>query len=116
MSVEGNNYGRMLENSHLDGSEDFWIKEVLEEATDIYGERKGLNTGLHEVESLSEGYTGYVLENRGVDQKILGFEVAPVISEAHGTGFSVRPEEDGEEYDDFKDAIFKAIYRDVEGF
>jgi len=116
MSVEGNNYGQMLENSHLEGSEDFWIKEVLEEATGIYGERKGLDTGLHEAESLSEGYTGYVLENRSLDRKILGFEVAPVISEEHGTGFAVRPEEDSEEYGDFKDAIFKAIYRDVEGF
>jgi hypothetical protein len=54
----------MLENSHLEGSEEFWIEEVLEKAADIYGDRIGLKTGLDQTESLSEAYTGYVLENK----------------------------------------------------
>ena len=116
MSVEGNTYGQMLESSHLEGSEEFWIEEILEQAADIYGERNGVNTGLEKTESLSEGYTGYVLENRDLQNKIIGFEVAPVISENYGTGFAIRPEERSEEYEDFTEAIYDAIYRDVEGF
>ena len=100
----------------MEGSEEFWIEEILEEAAEVYGERKGLNTGLEETESLSEGYTGYVLENKDFQDKILGFEVAPVLSDNYGTGFAIRPEQDNEEYDIFKEAIYEAIYRGVEGF
>lgn len=64
MSVDERTYGQMLENSHLEGSEEFWIEEVLEKAADIYGDRIGLKTGLDQTESLSEAYTGYVLENK----------------------------------------------------
>ncbi|QKQ98530.1 hypothetical protein GKQ38_03315 [Candidatus Nanohaloarchaea archaeon] len=116
MSVEESTYGQMLETSHLEGSEEFWIEEILEEAADIYGEIEGLNTGLEKTESLSEGYTGYVLENRDLQDKILGFEVAPVLSENYGTGFTIRPEERSEEYENFTEAIYKAIYREVESF
>lgn len=115
MSVEERTYGQMLENSHLEGNEEFWIDEVLEKAADIYGERKGLNTGLEQTESLSKHYTGYVLENKDLQDKILGFEVSPVLSDNHGTGFAIRPEQDNEKYDIFKEAIYEAIYREVEG-
>jgi|APHM01.1.fsa_nt_gi hypothetical protein len=116
MSVEGSTYGQMLEGAHLEGSEEFWIEEILEQAAEIYGERRGINTALEETESLSEGYTGYVLENRDLQNKILGFEVAPVLSEDYGTGFAIRPEERSGEYDEFTEAIYDAIYRDVEKF
>lgn len=116
MSVEENTYGQMLETSHMEDSEEFWIQEVLEKAADIYGENKGLNTRLERADSLSEGYTGYLLENRDVQNKILGFEVAPVLSESHGTGFTIRPEERSEEYNYFTEAIYDAICREVEGF
>jgi hypothetical protein len=116
MSVGESTYGQMLESAHIEGSEEFWIEEILEEAAEVYGERKGLNTGLEETESLSEGYTGYVLENKDVQNKILGFEVAPVLSENYGTGFALRPEERSEAYEDFTEAIYEAIYRDVDGF
>lgn len=116
MSVEESTYGQMLESSHIEGSEEFWIEEILEEAADIYGDRQGLNTGLEKTDSLSEGYTGYVLENKDLQNKILGFEVAPVLSENYGTGFAIRPEERSEEYEEFTEAIYKAIYRDVETF
>lgn len=116
MSVEESTYGQMLENSHLEGSEEFWIEEILEEAADIYGNREGLNIGLEKTDSLSEGYNGYVLENKDLQGKILGFEVAPVLSENYGTGFAIRPEERSDEYEDFTEAIYEAIYRDVEGF
>lgn len=106
----------MLENAHLEGNERFWIEEILEEASDIYGERQGLNTRLEETDSLSEGYTGYVLENRDLQNKILGFEVAPILSENYGTGFAIRPEERSEEYEEFTQAIYEAIYREVESF
>jgi hypothetical protein len=57
-----------------------------------------------------------VLENSALNHAIIGFEVAPVLSENYGTGFAIRPEENTEEYEEFKEAIFEAIYRDVECF
>jgi len=86
MSVEELTYAQMLENSRLEGSEEFWIGEVLEKAADIYGDRTRLKTGLDQTESLSEGYKGYVLENKDFQDKIMGFEVSPVLSRNYGTG------------------------------
>lgn len=116
MSVEKNTYGQMLESSHLEGSEEFWVQEVLEKAADIYGENRGLNTGLEKTDSLSEGYNGYVLENSDLENKVLGFEVTPILSENYGTGFAIRPEERSDVYEDFKEAIYETIYREFEGF
>lgn len=116
MSVEESTYGEMLERSSIGDDAGFWIEEILDEAADIYGGRNGVNAGIAEARSTLEFYEGYVLENADVNQKIVGFEVRPLLSEDFGTGFSMRPEEDSEEYREFCEAIYQAIESDIGSF
>ncbi|WEL23148.1 hypothetical protein [Candidatus Nanohalovita haloferacivicina] len=116
MSVEGSTYGEMLENSRIGDDAVFWIEEVLDEASDIYGDRNGVDAGIADARSTSEFYDAYVLENRAVGQKIFGFEVRPLRSGDFGTGFSMRPEGESDEYDDFRDAVYEAFESDVGSF
>lgn len=103
----------MLEETAADDDPEFWIEEILREAGDVYGRRNGVDARIEDAESISPGYEGYVLENAALGQKIIGFEVAPLLSENYGTGFALRPEERSEEYRKFKESIFEALYHDL---
>lgn len=113
MSIEGRTYGQILEETGLEDEPEFWIEEILREAGEIYGRRNGVDAGIEDAESLSPGYEGYVLENQALGNKILGFDVAPLLSEEYGTGFSLRPEERGREYKEFKDSILEALNNEL---
>lgn len=113
MSTSDATYGQMLEQTREENDQEFWIEEVLREAGNVYGRRNGVDAQIADAESVSSEYQGYVLENAALGQKIIGFEVAPLLSEDHGTGFALRPEERNEEYEEFKESIFEAFYRDI---
>ena len=103
----------MLEQTAVEDDPEFWIEEILRKASEVYSRRNGVDARIDDAESVSPGYDGYVLENSALGNKIVGFEVAPILSEDYGTGFALRPEERNEEYREFKDSIFEALYRDV---
>jgi hypothetical protein len=113
MSTEDATYGQMLEQTAVEDNPEFWIEEILREAGNVYGRRNGVDARIADAKSVSPGYEGYVLENAALNQKIIGFEVAPLLSENYGTGFCLRPEERSEEYEQFKESIFEALYRDI---
>ena len=116
MSVENTTYGQMLERSRAREDQDFWIEEILEEASDVYSHRNGVDAGIMDAQTTSEDYEAYVLENSAVGVPIIAFEVRPLFSENYGTGFAMRPEEETEEYQEFKEAIFEAFYNNISEF